>query len=505
MVNDTLSEPTKDAQQLFVGDPFRDGNTMQPNILLIILDSVRARNTSLHGHINETTPFLSSLAKREATWYSQARSPAATSLTSHASIFTGRPVPEHGVTTTEKQLEPGHSIFEKLSEQGYSTAVFSENTWITNVDAGLNRFDTVYGPQNIPFPDAVDPREFVAKEGRGQYLEYLRSCFESKQPLRSLANGAAIKLAYDFPSVLPNALDTGASGAHYIDAFLNWQARQTEPWAVCLNLMDAHIPYEPDDAYDQWGGDQAREIQNDVEEQKWEFAGGQRPWWEKKALEGLYDGSILQLDSLLKDLVEELETRDVLDKTFLVITADHGEGFGEPSNLRPVRIAEHNVAIHECLTHVPLVVRAPNQKTPKRIDEPVSLDSFPRAVERLLEEAEPSFVTDEPVVSTAVGVDKPKQARAEPYVDTLSPYTATSRAVYEADDGRVKKYVTWREEEQTVEIVSAQNSFVVSENGGHRVEDVFGSFEESAISRVGHELENMSDSTQKQLEDLGYI
>jgi arylsulfatase len=410
------------------------------------------------------------------------------------------------VTTTEAKLKPGHSIFEQLSERGYSTGVFSENTWITNVDAGLNRFETVVGPQNIPFPKAVDPRQFVASQGRGRYLDYLKESFRSEHPLRSLANGAAIKLTYDLSTHLPEFLDTTTSGQHYIDEFLDWEVKQTTPWAACLNPMDAHIPYTPGETYDQWGGKRARRIQNEVKEQKWEFAGGHRPWWEKKALEGLYDGSIRELDSLLEDLVNELESRGVLDETLLVITADHGEGFGERSLIRPVRIAEHNVAIHECLTHVPLIVRAPEQESSKRVDDLVSLTAFPKAVESALDGIEPSFVTDDPVVSTAVGLDNPKQARADPHVDTLYPYTATSRAVYERDkENRIKKYVTWRNQGRTVEIVDPWNSFVIAESGSSRVDEVFNSFSDSTISQSGEEISDMSESTRQQLEDLGYV
>jgi len=479
---------------------------MDPNVLLVVLDSVRARNTSLHGYDNETTPFLSSFAQNRSTWYTQARSPAATSLTSHASIFTGMAVTQHGVTATHKRLEPGYSIFEQLAADGYETGVFSENTWITNVDAGLNRFDTVVGPQNLPFPDAVDPREFVATEGQGNYREYLSAAFESGQPARSLANGLAIKLEYDYPSLRPDILNSKASGETYINAFLDWQSQQTGPWAACLNLMDAHIPYEPPAEHDQWGGDKARTIQNSVTEQKWEFAGGQRPWWQKRALEGLYDGAIRHVDDLLERLVSALDSTGVLENTLLVITADHGEGFGERSHIRPTRIAEHNVAIHESLTHVPLVVHMPGKTPVKRVDEPVSLTAFPQAVQRARAGKVPSFVTSDPVVSVAVGLDEPKQRRAQPYIDDMGPYTATAKAVYEADsDGSIMKYVTWRDEERTVAAPNPRTSFTVSETGGEKINDVFESLGDAGVSGSGDGADSMSDTTREQLEDLGYI
>ncbi len=69
---------------------------MDPNILLIVLDSARARNMSLYGYERETTPNLNQL-EETATVYDQARAPARWSLPSHVSMFTGHHVTQHGV------------------------------------------------------------------------------------------------------------------------------------------------------------------------------------------------------------------------------------------------------------------------------------------------------------------------------------------------------------------------------------------------------------------------
>lgn len=91
---------------------------MKPNILLVVMDSVRASNTSLYGHENETTPFLESLAE-SSTVYEQARSSGSWSLPSHTSLFTGYNVAEHGIVEPENRLEEGHTIFETLRDEGY--------------------------------------------------------------------------------------------------------------------------------------------------------------------------------------------------------------------------------------------------------------------------------------------------------------------------------------------------------------------------------------------------
>jgi hypothetical protein len=173
----------------------------------------------LYGHSRETTPFLSEFAER-ATVYDQARASGTRSITGHASLFTGREVEEHGLTSADKRLRSGSTIFETLQQQGYETAVFSENVWITDVNVGLrNGFDTVVGPQNVPFTDALDARRFVAEEGRGNYGDFLRACLNDDRPLRSLANGAVIKLTSDYPWLYP--FENSPPGDVYLDRFLD--------------------------------------------------------------------------------------------------------------------------------------------------------------------------------------------------------------------------------------------------------------------------------------------
>lgn len=481
------------------------------NVLLVVLDSARASNTSIHGHHSDTTPFLSSLVADGATHYRQARAPGARSLTSHTSIFSGYHVDEHGVTSAAHKLDPAESIFFQLSRDGYDTAVFTENNWITAVDVGLkDGFDDVFGHENALFREGMTPTEFVAREGRGQYGEYVREALTHAHPVKSLANGVANKLANDYPSVASGFLRASTPADVYADRFTDWVDRRDGPWAACINLMDPHIPYDPSEEYDEWGGSKARSLQNEFGDHKWEFNAGRRPWWQRKAVESLYDGGIRQADAAVERIVSHLDARGELDDTLVVVTSDHGEGFGEPSRIRPgVRVAEHGVAIHEALLHVPLVVRYPGQTATEVVDAPASLTCFPDAVARVRDgEREPTdaFTPDGPVVATAEGLDEPLQERASEYLDDLSAYTATARAVFDAtDDGGVEKSITWRERAATVRVPNHEVSYKQSETDDGRVAEVFDTFENAGVRVDGAGVEGMDDSTYQRLEDLGYV
>jgi len=486
---------------------------MSANVLLVVLDTVRAKNTSLHGHANRTTPFLNEFARERATWFTQARAPAARSLDSHVSLLTGFAVEEHRVTKSDDRLDAGNTIFEWLSEQGYRTGVFSENNWLTDVDAGIKTaFDHVEGPRNVPYPEALDPTSFVVEHGQGEYRNFLKAALKSNAPMRALANGASLKLGTDYRHLLPGALQppTTTPGTEYLDLLVEWVDGGSGPWAACLNLMDAHHPYEPEPAYDEWGGDRCRALQDDIEDVKWEFNGGQRPWWQRRALEGLYDGAIRQLDAVVERLVDELKTRGEFEETLLVITSDHGEGFGEPSRIRPdTRVASHSDGLHEVLLHVPLIVKFPGQSDGQQVTDVASITGFPESVRRTLDGGDPAEAyTPERVLATVPGVDDRVRERAGAYCDDLTPFTGNGRIVYETADDGVRKSVVWNSGtdrvEREIHARDAQTAYITGTDTDGRVDSAFEELSDRKVKSTGDGGE-MDESTRKRLEDLGYV
>ena len=82
-----------------------------------------------------------------------------------------------------------------------------------------------------------------------------------------------------------------------------------------------------------------------------------------------YDDCIADLDEQLGKLVDELDQRGILEKTWLIIASDHGESFGEH---RGVFI--HGGSLYDTELHVPLLIIPPGSNASKRtVNEPVSL------------------------------------------------------------------------------------------------------------------------------------
>ena len=114
-----------------------------PNVLLIVLDTVRADHLSLYGYRRATSPTLARLAKRGIR-FDEARATAPWTLPSHASMFTGRWPHELEVRWLAPLRWNFPTLAEYLGSQGYATAGFVANTLYCSYDTGLDRGFTHY-------------------------------------------------------------------------------------------------------------------------------------------------------------------------------------------------------------------------------------------------------------------------------------------------------------------------------------------------------------------------
>lgn len=94
-------------------------------------------------------------------------------------------------------------------------------------------------------------------------------------------------------------------------------------------------------------------------------------------MRGVYDGEVAAADHEVGKVLAAIEASPQRDSTAVVVSADHGEAFGEHQRFR------HGFTVFEEEVHVPLMIRVPGQK-PRRIDTPRSTMDIPRTVAALL-------------------------------------------------------------------------------------------------------------------------
>lgn len=304
------------------------GTHSRPNILLIVLDTLRSDRLSSYGYERETSPHIDSLAAGGAI-FTNAIATAPWTLPTHSSMFTGLYPTSHGAHWEHMYLDGSlRTLAELLEGAGYQTAGFSNNGIVsraTNLTQGFTDFYEMW---------KSDTR-----------LPTLHA--EVKDWLVSLAGRA----------------DAGAARTNeLIRGWLERRYKGDSPFFMFVNYLEVHLPYKPPVHFRKKvlpDGDIAAKMEKVsihtlyeivVEEGKETF-----PLTEDEiaSLSDLYDAEISYLDSKIGELVDYLRSRGILDSTFIILTSDHGENIGEH------RMIDHQLALYDTLLRVPLILRYP--------------------------------------------------------------------------------------------------------------------------------------------------
>ena len=287
-----------------------------PNILLLVLDTVRAASLSAYGYTRETSPFLAELAARGVR-FNNAIAPAPWTLTSHATMFTGRYPHELSVEWSTPLDDKMPTLAERLAQQGYATVGVAANLHYCSYEFGLSRGFALYRDYDI------------------SWSEMLRTSTLTNSAI-AFANGYR---AREFSPGRQTATRVNERLLQLLDE------RGKHPFFAFANYYDAHAPYNPDSPYDTlFLGRQATNRDPAVDTlNKAQVAD----------LQAAYDASIASLDHQLRNLFRDLETRGLLKNTFIIVTSDHGEEFNEHGLLN------HGSSLYLPSVHVPLLVLHP--------------------------------------------------------------------------------------------------------------------------------------------------
>jgi len=305
------------------------------NVVLLVLDTVRADHLSCYGYGRPTTPSLDAFAARSDR-YAVARSTAPWTLPSHASLFTGKAPQLHGADA--RRLASGEvldamslraeelTLAEALRESGWSTAAFVANAGYVNPRMGLDQ----------------------------GFEEFMNQRLDA----RSMSERA-----------------------------LSWIDKQApdKPWFVFVNYMDAHRPYNtaalPPERAAGMPKPPAEGEPNTVEAlealYRHVFTQSEPPPPEmvQRVIDD-YDLGLANLDLGLAALFDGLKARGLLEHALVVVTADHGEYFGEHD------LVEHSKDVYEQALRIPLIVKRPVQRDGRVVDAPISLADVPGMVLR---------------------------------------------------------------------------------------------------------------------------
>jgi arylsulfatase A-like enzyme len=331
-----------------------------PSVILIVVDTLRQDHLSLYGYRRPTSPHIDAWAG-DALVFTDATAASSWTLPTHASMFTGLFPVSHGahafrgtdpVRNVKPLIEQAPTLAQLVSEAGYLTAAVVANVNFLAPRFGLDRgFETYW--VGIPRKGATfGPSDWLAREwSRWRYEEV-------DWPY------------YRAPLITDNAI-------RWLDA------ARPQPFFLFINYMDTHFPNgrpptpttasEP--SMPQYEGRILTKADLDFVEPV--LQGDPIDPRIQATLIGEYNRELTFLDLELNRLFEYLDSSGLADDTYVILTSDHGEYFGEHNLLF------HSKHLHESVVKVPLVIKGPGV-SPGRSSKPVhSVDIFSTVLEML--------------------------------------------------------------------------------------------------------------------------
>ena len=299
----------------------RDQGAMgeRPNVLLIMVDTLRADYLAPYDEKwAGTQPTIESLAA-DSVVFEQAHANSSWTRASFANVYTSLVPSSHNTALKSSRL-PGDvvTLAETLQDAGYATGGLPNNTNVTSTFGFGQGFDHYpYLAPNMPF---------WATES-----VYQLSMYAVLRKVAEKAKGDAHEVA-DFYQPAEVAVTEAQA---FIDA------QEGDKWFLMVHLMEPHDPYFEHP----YNGVAYGRAEHEVPEaEKVEY------------LKDTYAAEIAFMDEQLAPFIAQLKASGQYDNTLIVLSADHGEEFMEHGGWW------HATTLYEEQTHVPLIVKLPQQE-----------------------------------------------------------------------------------------------------------------------------------------------
>ena len=384
-----------------------------PDVLFIVMDTVRAQSSSTYGYSRETTPVLSQLAK-EGVLFEDANAPATWSLPAHAALFTGTYPSYNNAHGETKYLDTRlPTLAESLAVAGWDTYCFSANPHISDA-FGLTR-------------------GFMANDKAWQ-----------------AGSGArGFSFIFRMIDVLGLGMVDDKGGGQVVTNIENWMKRRDDggrPAFVFVNFLEAHFPFHqlPNQFLYKFqdrsigelraAGQVAFGVQFGRQLTDEEFSKIQQP------LVDMYDGGVLYTDYLVGQVVDVWRKKGLLDNTIVVVLSDHGEVMGEH------RAFGHVTPVVKEDLRVPLVIRYPDRiPANSLVSQPVSTVGVYSTIMDLVGQPKPALAQVKSLMPGFDGADVGKPILAERFevemlASRFAPGTANGKGPQVNPHGRYRAF-----------------------------------------------------------------
>ncbi len=305
----------------------------RPNILYLMTDQQKASASPVYGNAHVPSPFMSQMAA-EGVVFNDAYVASPICTPSRTSVFTGVHPLVHQVTCHQNRAPYNlPQLSELLQDAGYHTAVVGHYESDRDLTRGWN--EQVSHDENGPVGRAMARWYSNGRSDVGWSSGTLDSASE---------DGHA------------SALVTRA--IHILDEL----ERRDAPFFLHVPLLEPHPPYFASPPYDSLVDRRDLPVPDTG-------PAGARPAWHETALQtfgtdratdddvrkmtAAYYGMIAYADDQMRRMHDELEQRGLMENTWVIVSSDHGDYLGEKGMFMKTE------SLYECLLHVPLIIRPP--------------------------------------------------------------------------------------------------------------------------------------------------
>ena len=356
---------------LSCGEPSSEP-TARPNVLFVVLDTLRPDHLGLHGYERPTSPNLDAFAE-QCLVFDAAQSAAPWTAPALISLMTSLYPDAHAVTDYP---DPGRlsnaatTLAEILSDEGYATAAFTEGAYASGV-FGLDKgFDLFPPPPESDMASRIAPNidRFLAWLGTHDQAQPFFALFHTYEP------HTPYHAPPEFVELMKPGYDEVAEHARRDEIVARWNRDKF------LDREDLQFVYH----HNFHCSDELRQTVDDVPgmfslalQYRVGARDGQGPTPQEVATD-YYDAEIRYADDQMQRVWSALDDLDLADNTIVIIISDHGEGLGEHG-----LTARHGKSLHDELLRIVLMMRVPGRGyTPRRIPGIVrSVDVMPTVLE----------------------------------------------------------------------------------------------------------------------------
>jgi arylsulfatase A-like enzyme len=346
----------------------------KPNVILLVFDAWSALHVPLFGYVRDTMPYLEKFAAN-ATVYHNHYSAGTFTVPGTASLLTGM----HPWSHRAFQLGAGGIIHSQVNHQIFAAL---SNTR-TTVGFAQNRFADLLLSQAENYIDRhiesgsfdvehsfVYNLPFFKKDERIAYSSFEDNIFQTGDGTdSSLFIGSLYRLwvlynrlmetkeyGGDYPTGLPDATELFRLG-DLVDGAIKILNDLREPAFTYLHFYPPHGLYQPDAEF----ADKFNDGWTPVDKPIHPLAYDQDDPGFSNSTRLLYDQYLANWDAEVSRLFDFLETSGLLDRSYVIVTSDHGELFERGE------VGHWTRLMYEAIMHVPLLISAPGQKERKDI------------------------------------------------------------------------------------------------------------------------------------------